>query len=130
MLSYFELRNKIYNYLDILSIPRTCFDRMWFEFKYDVTETDATIWYHEPGRDSTNIVCRSKKEDEIVYEVLKIIISEQSYNYAAKNRTFGQDYRRVAFSLQLEWFNKISADFYERRATEIEKILIESPYDD
>ena len=128
MLSYFELKNYIYNCLDTVQLPHSLFDRIWFEYKYDVTDTDATLWYYEPGRNSINVVCRSKEPKDIIYATLKAILEEYSFEYELKNRVYGQDSRKIAFNKQLEWFNKIDNAFYEKRQEEINGILSNNPF--
>ena len=57
-------------------------------------------------------------------------ISSYSFEFELKNRTRGQDFRRIAFSKQIEIFGLISDEWKVKKENEIKKILEIAPFVD
>ena len=55
-------------------------------------------------------------------------ISSYSFEFELKNRTRGQDSRRLAFSKQIELFGLISDQWKVKKEKNIKKILERSPF--
>lgn len=88
-------------------------------YHYRVLERD--ILYHD---DIT------KSLSEITYWAIKGAISDAAAIYEAKNRILGQDFRRIMFSKELQYFNAVGPEYEQWDRVEINSILEKSPFQD
>ena len=84
------------------------------------------IW--ERGREHER---RTTEElDELLYWLMKDIVFRMASDYELHHRIPNQDFRRLLFNTKLNLLKRINADFYNRGKDEIDKILIDAPYND
>ena len=88
-------------------------------YHYRVLERD--ILYHDDITISLS---------EITYWAIKGAISDAAAIYEAKNRILGQDFRRIMFSKELQYFNAVSPEYEQRDRVEINTILEKFPFQD
>ncbi len=67
---------------------------------------------------------------DITYWAIKGDVDEASAIYEAKNRNPNQDFRRIMFNKQLQYFESIGPEYVQRALTEIEIILNKAPFQD
>ncbi len=84
--------------------------------------------YSEKGKVSMHK--ETKEFFELSYWVLSNQIFNMSLTYELKHRLKGKDPRRLLFKKELQLFAIIGEDYEKRAEEEINKILIEAPYQD
>ena len=67
---------------------------------------------------------------DLLYLIFSDATHDIAFSYELKNRVKGQDCRRVAFPKQVELMFRLGDEFGERMESEIEKLLVSSPYND
>jgi hypothetical protein len=69
-------------------------------------------------------------EDELLYWLISDVVSEMAGDFELKHRVKGQNFRRILFAKEIEFMGRISAEWAERMADDIQKILAVAPYND
>ena len=67
---------------------------------------------------------------KITYWAIKGAISDAAAIYEAKNRILGQDFRRIMFSKELQYFNAVGPEYEQWDRVEINSILEKFPFQD
>lgn len=67
---------------------------------------------------------------EITYWAVQGDVDEASAIYEAEHRIPNQDFRRIMFEKQLQYFEAISPEYAQRARSEIEIILNKAPFQD
>lgn len=67
---------------------------------------------------------------EITYWAIKGDVDEASAIFEAKNRIPNQDFRRIMFNKQLQYFESIGPEYAQKARTEIGIILNKAPFQD
>ena len=70
------------------------------------------------------------KVEDVLWDVLEIVLFDVAMDYALKNREQGKDFRRLLFKKEIELYAKFGMEFKNRKVNEINKILVENPYND
>lgn len=68
--------------------------------------------------------------ENVLWDVLEIVLFDVAMDYALKNREDGKDFRRPLFKKEIELYAKFGMEFKNRKVDEINKILVENPYND
>jgi len=69
-------------------------------------------------------------EMELLWNILNVVLFENTMEYATSNRQKGKDFRRALFVKEIEVFSLFGEDFKKRKNDEIESILTKKPYVD
>jgi len=69
-------------------------------------------------------------EDELLYWLISGVVHEKAGNFELKHRVKGRDFRRILFAKEIELMRRISDEWAERMADDIQKILAVHPYND
>ena len=69
-------------------------------------------------------------KQELLYWLISNVVSEMASDFKLKHRFKGQDFRRLGFAKRIELMARISAEWAERMADDIQKILAAHPYND
>lgn len=67
---------------------------------------------------------------DITYWTINGEISEAAAIYESKNRIDNQDFRRIMFSKEIQYFEAIGDEYAQRARLEIESILKKAPFQD
>lgn len=88
--------------------------------------------YHYIIEERGNILQERKTEslDLLIYWIINDIIFKISTAYELEHRKKAKDSRRLIFEYELYLFEKTKTEWYDRKKQEIEKTLIDSPYQD
>lgn len=70
------------------------------------------------------------KIENVLWDVLEIVLFDVAMDYALKNREEGKDFRRPLFKKEIELYAKFGTKFKNKKIAEINKILMENPYND
>jgi len=89
------------------------------KFNYVVTERNV-----EFSRRATSSV------DELLYWIMKGVVSKMAMEFELNNRVVGQDFRRLYFSKMIDLLGRLSPSWRGKVKEEIEEILERSPYVD
>ena len=128
-----EIRERVYELgknidapLDLLNVPdKSAGDGSpHLEVKGDI--------YHYVASERGNEIFRKETtdSDELLYWIFSDVTTSMAYSYELKHRRPNQDFRRLAFSKRIELLEKLNPKWADREAKEIEKSLMDSPFDD
>lgn len=84
--------------------------------------------YSEKGYEFSRKVTRSL--DELLYWIMSALAYKTAFQYELEHRVKGRDGRRIAFPKYIELMANLNSAWEPEARHEIQKILIESPYDD
>ena len=68
--------------------------------------------------------------DELLYWLLQGVTFGLACEFELRHRVAGQDFRRLLFAKQLELLRRLSPDWERKRASEIERVLQQHPFND
>lgn len=67
---------------------------------------------------------------DILWDILDIILFDIAVKYELANRVKGKDFRRLLFQKELELYAMFGDEFKEKKLNEINRILLDNPYND
>lgn len=73
---------------------------------------------------------KSQKVEDVLYEIYWGITARISTEYAKINKKKGTDWRRIMLPKRLELLQLMGTQYYLKGKKEVEKILIDNPYND
>jgi hypothetical protein len=125
-----ELANKAANKINA---PGSCLPTFGINEDYARPEVRVNkSGYHyvivERGQEIKHQI--TKNLDELLYWIFKDITFEMACDYEVRNRTSGQDFRRLLFNKQLELISFINEEFSDLLTIEIKEILGKHPFSD
>jgi hypothetical protein len=88
------------------------------------------LFYVVTERGSEFVRRATYSKDELLYWLIKAVVFEIASDFELKNRIKGQSFRRLLFAKEIELIGKLKSEWAERRKSEIDRILVSSPYDD
>jgi len=131
MLTFLEIQAKVDQICEKIELEKT---RVWPAVQNDgapyVLIDEDRYWYISEERGEIYFEKTTKDVDELLYWIMDNFISSYSYKFELKNRTRGQDFRRIAFSKQIELFGLISDEWKVKKENEIKKVLAISNFID
>ncbi len=101
------------------------------DFAYPHIEVDESRYHYVIVERGQELERKSTSDfDELLFWIFADTTHSLAFAYELNNRAEDQDCRRIAFPKQVELLALISASMVARRAKEIERILIDAPYND
>ena len=131
MLTFLEIQAKVDQICEKIGLEKK---RVWPAVQNDgapyVLIHENKYWYICVERGEVIFEKITKDFNELLYWIVDNYISSYSFEFELKNRTRGQDFRRIAFSKQMEIFGLISDEWKVKKENEIKKILEIAPFVD
>ena len=131
MLTFLEIQAKVDQICEKIGLEKK---RVWPAVQNDgapyVLIHENKYWYIFEEREEVIFEKITKDFNELLYWIMDNYISSYSFEFELKNRTRGQDFRRIAFSKQIEIFGLISDEWKVKKENEIKKILEIAPFVD
>ena len=131
MLTFLEIQAKVDQICEKIGLEKK---RVWPAVQNDgapyVLIHENKYWYIFEEREEVIFEKITKDFNELLYWIMDNYISSYSFEFELKNRTKGQDFRRIAFSKQIEIFGLISDEWKVKKENEIKKILEIAPFVD
>lgn len=131
MLTFLEIQRKVDQICEKIGLEKK---RVWPAVQNDgapyVLIHENKYWYISEERGEVFFEKTTKDFEELLYWIMDNFISSYSFEFELKNRTRGQDSRRLTFSKQIELFGLISDQWKVKKENEIKKILETAPFRD
>jgi hypothetical protein len=94
-------------------------------------EVTGDLYHYVVTERGTEFERRSTPDaDELLYWLLQGVTFSLACDFELKHRVAGRDFRRLLFAKQLELLRGLSPDWERKRASEIERVLQQHPFDD
>jgi hypothetical protein len=100
------------------------------EGSYIEIDRSGLLYYFETERGKEILRYIAKDADDLLYKVFDGPTLMMASDYELKNRTKGQDSRRIMFSEQERLLGMLFDNWKSRKAKEHEQILTNHPFDD
>jgi hypothetical protein len=131
MLTFLEIQSKVDQICEKIGLGKK---RVWPAVQNDgapyVLIYEDKYWYISEERGEVYFEKKTNDFEELCYWIMDDFISSYSYDFELKNRTRGQDSRRIAFSKQIELFGLISEEWKLQKEAEIRVTLKIAPFRD
>ncbi|MGY5392283.1 Imm63 family immunity protein [Acinetobacter sp. NigerLNRRAM0016] len=130
MLTFLEIQSKVDQICEKIGLEK----KVWPAVQNDGTPYvlihEEKYWYISAERGEVYFERKTNDFDELCYWIMDDCISSYSFDFELKNRTRGQDFRRIVFAKQIELFGLISDEWKVKKEKNIKKILERSPFED
>lgn len=128
-----DIKNKLYNYCQMLGVPRNSYPlveerHLIRDGVYFSNTPQYSFCVAERGRVISRSLCNTTTD--MYYGILKILSFEIAVDIEAKQRKAGEDPRRQIFSIQYELLKKVDGEFARMLLTDVKEILRTYPYND